>query len=462
MNFKKTATIAAVAGALAAVSVPAMALENEFHGMFKFMAYETNFFDGNTLNAAQATSLLRKDAKSGFFAEQRARLQYTAKANADLKLVTHFELDTRFGGLQAPGTGYKGTVSGNDSGNIDADQLTLETKNIYLDYNCPITGANVKVGMQPWADSYQSLFLLADMTGAIATKKFGPATGSLGWFRFADRDPVASLKGPGKQTADLIVLDGKFAVSKAITVGASYYNVQNDAPATPAVAGTTALLPVAASASPASFELLHMIGVNADINVGPANIKPFAAFQFGDLNANASNKGMLFGATSKTKVGPVAVNLSAIYMSGDTTGTTAGGEKSFRTLGANYTYFNAANMWLLVRNGGAVNSSTSILGNDMTVGGRGLVGVFGGVEGTMDKVFYNANIGYAQTAKAVAGEKKGIGTEVNAQVGYKLFDNLSASAAVAYALLGDRYDATPTKAAADDPYGINLQLSYTF
>lgn len=455
MNFKKTVAIAAAAGALAAISVPAMALENEFHGMYKFSAFETNFFDGNTLGAADAANLLRKDAKSGFYAEQRARLQYIAKANADLKLVTHFELDSRFGGLQAPGTGYKGTLSGNDGGNIDADQLTLETKNVYLDTNCPITGANVKVGLQPWADSYQSLFLLADMTGAYATKKFGPATASLGWFRFADRDKVASLAGPGKQTADLIVLDGKYAVTKDITVGASYYNVQNDTSAAATVPGTASALPIAKVSSAAPFELLHMIGLNADLKVGPANIKPFAAFQFGDINANNSMKGMLLGATSKTKVGPGAVNLSAVYLSGDETNGVAGGEKSFKTIGAPYTYFNAANMWLLVRNGQLGNSSTSILGNDLTNAGAGLVGVFGGYEGTMDKVFYNANIGYAQTDK---GNKKGIGTELNAQVGYKVYDNLSVSGAVAYAILGDKFDAVK----ADDPYAVNLQLSYVF
>lgn len=449
MNFKKAATIATAVGALAAISVPAMALENEFHGSYKFMGYQTNFFEGSTLSPTQAGTLLRKDAKSGFFAEQRARLQYIAKANENLKLVTHFELDTRFGGVAG---GYKGITTGNDSGNIDADQLTLETKNVYLDFNCPITGTNVKAGIQPWADSYQGLFLLADMTGVYATKKFGPATASLGWFRFADRDAAASLKGPGKESADLIVLDGKYAVNKDITVGASYYNIQNDTTAAAAVAGTTSALPIAKISSAAPFELFHMIGLNADLKVGPANVKPFAAFQFGDINATYSMKGMLLGATSKTKVGPGAVNLSAVYMSGD---DKAGQEKSFKTVGPNYTYFNAANMWLLVRNGQTVNSSSSILGNDMTAGGRGLVGIFGGYEGTMDKVFYNANIGYAQTDK---GTKKGIGTELNAQVGYKLYDNLSASGAVAYAMLGDAFDASK----ADDPYAVNLQLSYSF
>lgn len=444
MSIKKTVAIATAVGALAAVAVPAMALENEFHGMYKFMGYQTNFFNG-------MTGGLSANPKEGFMAEQRARIQYTAKANADLKLVTHFELDSRFGGKDTA-TPYLG--ANNDAGNLDADQLTLETKNIYVDFNCPLTGANMKVGMQPWADSYQSLFLLADMTGVYATKGIGPVKASLGWFRYDDN--TATAANVGRATADLFVLDGKFALNKDMTLGASYYNGQN----------ATGL------SANGAFEKMHMLGANADLNVGPASIKPFAAFQFGDKTATSDLKGFLLGAVTKTKIGSGAVNLSAIYLSGD---SNAKNEKSFATVGANTTYFNAANMWLLVRNGQAINSSTSVLGNDMTVGGRGFMGAFAGYEAAMGKLFYNANIGYAQTAEKRAGEKSGIGTELNAQVGYKLFDNLSASAAFAYAILGDGLSSgtdserfatsTTTRAGAanaDDPYALNLQLSYTF
>jgi len=214
MNFKKTVAIAAAAGSLAAISVPAMALENEFHGMYKLMGYQSNFYNG------ESSGTLSANPKSGFFAEQRARLQYTAKANADLKLVTQFEFDARFGGKDAA---YKGAA--NDSGNIDADQLTLETKHAYLDFNCPITGTNVKAGIQPWVDSYQGLFLLADMTGVQATKKFGPATANLGWFRFDDNTATAAQVG--QLTADLFVVDGKYAINSDMTVGASYYGILN-------------------------------------------------------------------------------------------------------------------------------------------------------------------------------------------------------------------------------------------
>jgi hypothetical protein len=328
--------------------------------------------------------------------------------------------------------------------------LTLETKNVYLDFNCPITGSNVKVGMQPWADSYQNLFLLADMTGAIASRKFGPATATLGWFRLDD-NTVKAQGDPGKLSADLIVVDGKFAINKDMTIGASYYNIQNDAGGDVAA---TATLPAITGSLP--YEILHMIGVNADLKVGPANIKPFAAYQFGEQNSANDISAYVLGAVAKVKAGPGAVNASAIYLSGDENGT--GKNKDFKTLGAHTTYFNPANMWLLVRNASAVNSSTSILGNDMTNGGRGMLGLFAGYEGAADKLFYNANIGYAQTAEKRAAEKSGIGTEINAQVGYKLYDNLSASAAVAYAFLGERYDAKN----ADDPWALNLQMLYSF
>ena len=462
MSLKKTAAIAAAVGALAAISVPAMALENEFHGMYKFMGYQGNFFEGTTLSPTLASGRLGKDARSGFFAEQRARIQYIAKANADLKLVTHFELDTRFGGVRE---GYKGTT-GNDGGNIDADTLTLETKSIYLDFNCPITGANVKAGMQPWADSYQSLFLLADMTGVHASKKFGPATASLGWFRFDDNTAAGSVKGPGKETADLIVLDGKFAINKDMTVGASYYYAKDDTIAAAAVQDGTTYVVTPKISKATGFTKLHVVGLNGDMTFGPANIKPFAAYQFGDRTATQDVKAYVLGAVTKTKIGSGAINLSAMYLSGDD--NAANPEKSFTTIGANQTYFNPSNMWLLVRNGGAVNSSTSVLGNDMTAGGRGLMGVFAGYEGTAGKVFYNANLGYAQTAESRGAEDSAIGTEINAQVGYKLYDNLSVSGAVAYVVLGDALSSTTAAnriggaADADNPYAVNLQLSYTF
>ena len=92
MNFKKTVAIATAAGALAAISVPAMALENEFHGMYRAYGYVTNATSGG------GGFNLKEKSVTDKYIEQRARIQYIAKASDDLKLVTHFELDTKFGG----------------------------------------------------------------------------------------------------------------------------------------------------------------------------------------------------------------------------------------------------------------------------------------------------------------------------------------------------------------------------
>lgn len=443
---KKIFAFAAVTALTAATAVPAMALENEFHGLYRAFGFITNAETGG------ASFNLAKDAKTSSYAEQRARIMYIAKANDNLKLVTHFELDSRFGGS----TNAK--YVGNDAGGLDADQVTLETKNVYLDFNCPLTGSNVKVGIQPFADAYKGVFGSFDGAGFAVSKNFGAFTPTFAWFRFNDNMYNATTAPAiGKQTEDMAVLDGKFAVNKDLTVGASYYYVQRD---------------LAATATTIAAENIHMLGVNAAAKFGPAAVDAFGAYQFGEFNATRDLSAYMLGATAKVKVGPGAVNLAALYLSGEDNAstTTSADFGGFQQLAANgsVSYFNPANMWLLIRNGQTINSSTAVTGTDFTVGGRGLMGVFAGYEGTAGKVFYNANIGYAQTAEERASEDGTLGTEVNATVGYKLYDNLSVSATAAYAFLGDGLNSTTTAkrvggaSDADDPYLTAIQFNYTF
>src|SRR6266702_956352 len=159
MSFNKKILTLAAAGALtAATAVPAMALENEFHGLFQAPGIVSNLLNGTTGTVAVSQDTLHR---SKFFIDQRARLVYMAKANDDLKLVTHFELDSRWGDNSYSAAGRNG------GGAIGADGVTLETKNVYLDFNCPITGANVKVGMQGWGDAYKGIFFANDAAGLV-------------------------------------------------------------------------------------------------------------------------------------------------------------------------------------------------------------------------------------------------------------------------------------------------------
>ena len=164
MSLKKTVAIAAAAGALAAISVPAMAFENEAHGIYNLKWYNSNYESGSTgylLPNGNANAIA--DRKMNSFFEQRARLFYTAKASDDLKLVVGFEIDSVWGdrdqGAILQGSGSNGssnaTYSGafrNSGGAMEADAVNLETKHVYLDFKIPSTPTNVTVGIQPVKD----------------------------------------------------------------------------------------------------------------------------------------------------------------------------------------------------------------------------------------------------------------------------------------------------------------------
>lgn len=450
MSFKKTMlTVAAISALTAATAVPAMALENEFHGMYKMMGFLTNAETGS------GTFNLRDNTANSFFAEQRARIMYIAKANDDLKLVTHFELDSRFGGSSNP------KYLGNDAGGLDADKVTLETKNFYLDFKIPSTPVNMKVGLQPFTDSYQGVFGAFDGTGAIASAKVGAFTPTAGWFRLSDNNYIGGTgQLPGDDTVDMFVVDAKFALNKDTNLGASYYYVQNNEVTANAAAFTNV------------YEVINQVGVNATAKVGPAALTGFAAYQFGKYTGDRDLSAFAAAAIAKVAVGPGKLNASALYLSGQDSDTT-GDFESYRQLATDgqVSYFNPANMWLLVRNGAMINSSTAIGGTDLTKGDRGLIGVFAGYEMAMGKAFGSANVGYARVDEKGTAESSSIGTELNATVGYKVYDNLTASFTAAYLILGDGADSstaplfntsTVNTANADNPYLTNIQLSYAF
>jgi len=441
MNFKKTAAIAAAVGALGAVSVPAFALENEFKGMYRAYGYYTNALSG-------AGGFNLKDSATDKFIEQRARLMYTAKASADLKLVTHFELDTKFGGSTNAKYANAG-AAGSDAGGLDADRVTLETKNVYIDFNCPLTGSKVLVGIVPFSDAYQGTWGNFDTTALVVSKKFGAFTGTYVYAAAAQADLTGSTFNSDRNTLDVNILDGRFAVSKDLTLGANYYNVLGP--------------------NSTNYQM-NMLGLNAAGKFGPAALTASFGYQFGnqDIARNVDINAFGGAVAAKIDAGPGKVNLSFLYLSGDN-GVLVNKDKGWQVASAGTTYFTPANMWLITRNAATINSSTAIGGSsDLTRGGRGIMGFFAGYEGAADKLYYNANVGYAQVDEKRTAASDEIGTEINATVGYKLYPALSISATAAYAFLGDGYGkSTGTLlpggvANADDPFLTNVALNFSF
>lgn len=461
MDFKKTLTAAAVGAVTAGLAVPALALENEFHGMFLMRGIVSTIENGG---GGQLRPL--KDAPTNNYFEHRARLQYTAKASDDLKLVTQFELDTRWGGIT---TGkYAGT---SDAGVVDSDGVSLETKHVYLDFKVPGTPMGMKVGTQAFTDAYSGVFLNGDVSGIAAQAKYGMVTPRAFFFRINENQTKVDPNGTGvtplgRFRTDVYGVDTKVGVAKDVNVGGGYYHVSRTIDR--AANGT-----VGSATSFGYFDprTLHMVGVNADGKFGPATVSGFFTYQFGDFDdaQQVDLKAYAAGAIARIKAGPGTAKVSAVYLSGDDV-TTDGESSSFENVyGVNT--FVASDMFLLMRTGRNNSNSAGAMTWDMTMGGRGLMGVFAGYDLPINqKLSVGANVGYAQVAEDEGLAGKSLGTEVNATVAYKLYDNLTVSLNGAHVFVGDLYNgilAQPvfrtvdTQEEADDVYTYDVRLSYT-
>ena len=435
MSFKKTMlAVVAVSALTAATAVPAMALENEFHGLYRLRAITSNYENA-------AGGVLKNDAATLNVFEQRARLMYVAKASDDL-LVTHFEIDSSWG--DAAYQNGRGV-----GGGAGADSVNMETKNVYLDFKIPSTPVNAKVGIQGFTDAYKGIFFNNDAAGALLSGKTGPTTITGGYFRLNDGGGASTI---GKANIDLYVLDGKFAVSKDLSVGGSYYLVRNDLNY--------------------SGQDLHMVGVNAAANIGPVAVDGFAIFQGGDeIYAPVGKTVTAFAAqvAAKAKMGPGALRGAVLYTSGDG-GTNPDDTHAFQNImesaGATPTTFTAsgsnyysADMLLLMRSKWAMDSDKAIVSTANNANQGLILGAVGFDASLSSKLSATANVGFGMDAHrnaATGRNSKVIGTEVNVQVNYKVYDNLMASLQGAYVLLGGRSTST------DDPFLGGAMLNYTF
>ena len=478
-KFQKQMMTIAAAGALTAVTaLPALAFENEFHGTFAVKTFVSNFDNGGSglLNTS-------KTSKTNNYTEQRTRLQYIAKASDDLKLVTHFEMNTRWGvEVASTATG----VNSSGGGDIDTDSNNLQVKHAYLDFNL-MKGLNVKAGQQAYKDTIKGLYVDADLPMALVTYKNGGYTLGVGYSRFVDTATGLSNKAySGQQAADLYVLDNTYAISKDTKVGLSYYlNVDNA---------------VATTGASATEKKINTFALSAETKLGGLSLSGFAAAQAGyQLNStytSAATKttkyynGWAANVAANMKVGNGTAKTSFLFTSGNNGGNSAH-NKGWQTVSYKGTDETAAQnsyaesgMMLLIRNPALGGTSTDgYLRKPITNVALATVGYDANLT---DKLYANGNVGFAWLPAsdyrnagltATTGATTGLtayqngsdflGTEINAEVGYKLYKNLTLKTQAAYVILGSAYKNTVTGhngTAADpaDPYTMRVSAHYSF
>lgn len=478
MRVSSKLLVLALSGALTATAVPALALENEFHGMFQLQFDNSNFNGTKNLDAAGARYTPQgnpEDPHTADFFEQRARLYYTAKASQEVKLVTKFELDYSFWGNSS----Y--TTKRNQGGALGADTVNLETKNLYLDLNSPTLSTNAKLGMQGVDDAFKGIFFSADMAGVLLTHEYQKASASLGYFRWNDTtgqvNPFTAL---GRDSRNMVLFDGKYKATDSTTLGLAYYfvnankvNIQ-DGNGDPLVEDLT----------------VSTAGVNFVTGIGPVTLDGFALYQFGhngslnqsffttpgEADANKHRDAWAANLGARAKVGTGTLRSEFLYVSGE--GNEARGRTNAFYTPANFGYSESGfwnnEMVILGRDKNGLTNDSAIV-FDANNKDEGVYFGSVGYDLPITKAFSaSANAGFAAVAKAniykpinlKTGKQNGsnyLGTEINGEADYKFTDTVTFSARAGYVFLGSYWDGVSTGGKnPDNPWDVKVLVNYTF
>jgi hypothetical protein len=448
---------------LGCFSTSAYAIENEFHGTLRIKGDLTNFAASGGNDASGAATLSTNNlGKNYYYTEQRLRLWYTAKLDSDVKVVTGFEFDSRWGDSD------KSSARGRNYGGAwETDNVNMETKNIYVEFPLLYLPTKAKAGLMSLDDSYKGIFFNADSAAVMTETKIDKAKLVVGWMRAYDnttfngsKDTVpainitttttvneGSLAGmPGTYSYDIGVLDAKYEVNENLTVGGSYYLVYENLLAKQGM----------------GYNMMHTLGVNALAKLGPATVDAFLLYQAGDNPTNnlgrpgQSVSALAAQVSGRMKIGSNgSVRASFLYASGDDgKSETVKAFQGINSLGGETTStYTSARMMMLIDHTRNATSTDRALIATITNNNMGVIGGFIGYDITFGKVFANANLGMAAVAQGNENKPMNlktkdysngdyVGTEINAEVGYKIGSNMDLSLLGGYVILGDFYKDT--------------------
>lgn len=514
-NVRKVVLFALVAACF--TSSMANAFENEFHGTYTLNTFISNYESANapgmiltgpnaTLNAGPAGlpfGNTSKNLKTNNYFEQRGRIYYIAKTDADLKLMTAFEIDTvwgdRAGGSikqATPAAGadlYTGAFR-NSGAALEADAVNLETKWLYLDFKIPSTPTRLKVGIQPFKDNIKGLFADFDAAGIRSSTELGKATVSVAYFRAYDQTyfTTGQTTTRGTNDLDIGVIGAKYALNDQANVGFDYY-IYND--------------PRGLNIPSAAADMqIHTFGLYGDTKVGKTSLSGLLAYQAGVFKPGTGQNSTLNAAAAnlfaKAPLGAGTFKTAILYTTGDNDDASRGKSRSLhgwvgtnQSANANWNLatggtnsYSDSDMMLLNRCTTNMPTTTDNhlifnSGNGTTpINSQGQILYSLGYElPVSDDLSLKTNAGFAWVDRAnvlkpinkVTGkqnESNFQGAEINLEASYKLYQNLTTKFQAAYVKLGDYYKDSWSAAVTggngistpQDPYSMRILLQYVF
>jgi len=168
---KKYLIMAVAVFAVLAVAMPSFALEMKYGGMFRIrLQSNDNVSDGND----------EIDDNSNYI-DQRLHMYFTFVSSENLQVVTKWEADTRWGNDNNAVTSFSQPPNGRQGGgDVGADAVNLEMKNVYIDFAIPMTPVRMTMGVQT-IGLLSGWIVNDDFSAAVATAKLDPVRVQLGY-----------------------------------------------------------------------------------------------------------------------------------------------------------------------------------------------------------------------------------------------------------------------------------------
>jgi len=360
-----------------------------------------------------------KDAPTASEIDQRLRALITNQINENVKVVYYGEVDTKWG--QATG------------GQLGADGVQLQTKNVYMDFNVPDTMANFRVGVQGFNPGFDGFLLNHDAAGLIANLKASDnfklalqyskfdegsntAADDVDWYA-----AIASLKLAG---------DSKLSLMAAyVDDNQSFYD--EDA---------------------AGKDNYQYLGAEFNGKAGDIGINAWVLYNMGTTNEDDVTEGDISGyaATVQAVFGPAAVR--ALYVSGDD-GTNGFDSDAFNyDLGGAF-YLYKENLQIFFTDVYYMNLGSTNLDKL----GNGLMALTAKYDTNIGDYYLKLGAGYFESAEDNAAGDADMGYEVAGRFGRKLADTVDVSLNAAYVGIGDAIDPN-----GDDIYKVNFMLNLPF
>jgi len=221
---KKHLMILAVALVALSIAMPALAeVEFKYGGSFRARwLVQDNVFDGTDI---QFSPNYNSD-DNRHFVDQRLRLNFSFIASKNLKLVTAFEMGDAIWGQGSNGAGAaQGNTGANMGANLGGDSVSVEVKNVFLQFNIPNTPTTGIIGLQPlvlldsWiiGDDVPAAVFVTDLDPFKVT--LGYAGGQNGWERPTSSNFIATTNDTFNVDDFFLSLDYKSGPFKASLIG---------------------------------------------------------------------------------------------------------------------------------------------------------------------------------------------------------------------------------------------------